>query len=321
MTIAATARDVTSVKGLLLGVICYSLFAFHDALVKSVITELPVVQILFIRSFVIVLGCLAVGRRQLLVDLRQSSGKHLIMLRAVLTLGAWCMYYSTGRYLQLAEMTTLYYVAPIITLVLAVIFLRERITFPRIGAAVLGFVGVVVACNPAGLNFAWPELLAFLGREALPVVGPLQWIVYPALLVLAAAFLWGVAMIAMRSIPRSDSALAQIFAINALYVVVMGVASAFVWQPVDPRVLGIVLAVGLLGGAAQYILVEAARLVPAAVLGTVEYSALVWAFLFGYLGWHEIPAPYVYIGAVLIVAAGAFVAFSERRRGAMLEAP
>ncbi|MGN6157160.1 MAG: DMT family transporter [Devosia sp.] len=298
MTIAATARDVTSVKGLLLGVICYSLFAFHDALVKSVITELPVVQILFIRSFVIVLGCLAVGRRQLLVDLRQSSGKHLIMLRAVLTLGAWCMYYSTGRYLQLAEMTTLYYVAPIITLVLAVIFLRERITFPRIGAAVLGFVGVVVACNPAGLNFAWPELL-----------------------VLAAAFLWGVAMIAMRSIPRSDSALAQIFAINALYVVVMGVASAFVWQPVDPRVLGIVLAVGLLGGAAQYILVEAARLVPAAVLGTVEYSALVWAFLFGYLGWHEIPAPYVYIGAVLIVAAGAFVAFSERRRGAMLEAP
>jgi drug/metabolite transporter (DMT)-like permease len=298
MTIAATARDVTSVKGLLLGVICYSLFAFHDALVKSVITELPVVQILFIRSFVIVLGCLAVGRRQLLVDLRQSSSKHLIMLRAVLTLGAWCMYYSTGRYLQLAEMTTLYYVAPIITLVLAVIFLRERITFPRIGAAVLGFVGVVVACNPAGLNFAWPELL-----------------------VLAAAFLWGVAMIAMRSIPRSDSALAQIFAINALYVVVMGVASAFVWQPVDPRVLGIVLAVGLLGGAAQYILVEAARLVPAAVLGTVEYSALVWAFLFGYLGWHEIPAPYVYIGAVLIVAAGAFVAFSERRRGAMLEAP
>ena len=298
MTIAATARDVTSVKGLLFGVICYSLFACHDALVKSVITELPVVQILFIRSFVIVLGCLAVGRRQLLVDLRQSSGKHLIMLRAVLTLGAWCMYYSTGRYLQLAEMTTLYYVAPIITLVLAVIFLRERITFPRIGAAVLGFVGVVVACNPAGLNFAWPELL-----------------------VLAAAFLWGVAMIAMRSIPRSDSALAQIFAINALYVVVMGVASAFVWQPVDPRVLGIVLAVGLLGGAAQYILVEAARLVPAAVLGTVEYSALVWAFLFGYLGWHEIPAPYVYIGAVLIVAAGAFVAFSERRRGAMLEAP
>jgi len=298
MTIAATARDVTSVKGLLLGVICYSLFAFHDALVKSVITELPVVQILFIRSFVIVLGCLAVGRRQLLVDLRQSSGKHLIMLRAVLTLGAWCMYYSTGRYLQLAEMTTLYYVAPIITLVLAVIFLRERITFPRIGAAVLGFVGVVVACNPAGLNFAWPELL-----------------------VLAAAFLWGVAMIAMRSIPRSDSALAQIFAINALYVVVMGVASASVWQPVAPRVFSIVLAVGLLGGAAQYILVEAARLVPAAVLGTVEYSALVWAFLFGYLGWHEIPAPYVYIGAVLIVAAGAFVAFSERRRGAMLEAP
>jgi drug/metabolite transporter (DMT)-like permease len=90
----------------------------------------------------------------------------------------------------------------------------------------------------------------------------------------------------------------------------------------DLRTLSIVVITGAMGGAAQYLLVNAARLVPAGVLGTVEYSALVWAFLFGYLFWHEIPALYVYVGAVLIVAAGAFVAFSEqRRRGAIIETP
>ena len=291
--------DVASLKGLALGAGCYSIFAFHDALVKSIIGDLPVVEILFIRSAVIMLGCLAIGRRTVLADLRNASGKHLILLRAVLTLGAWCMYYSMGRYLQLAEMTTLYYVAPIITLVLAVIFLRERLTIPRVSAAALGFVGVVVACNPASLAIAWPEVL-----------------------VLGAAFLWGVAMIAMRSIPKTDSALAQILAINTLNVVTMGAASIAVWQPMSLTVFAIVVATGLLGGAAQYMLVEAARLVPAGVLGTVEYSALVWAFVFGFIGWHEIPAPYVYVGAVLIVTAGLFVAFSERRRrGAILDTP
>ncbi len=299
MSSVTSHSDTASLQGIAFGAASYSLFAFHDALVKSVINDLPVVQILFIRSLVIVIGCLAIGRGTVLRDFKASSGKHLMLLRAALTLSAWCMYYTTGRYLQLAEMTTLYYVAPIITLILAVIFLREKITLPRIAAAALGFAGVVVACNPTGLNFAWPELL-----------------------VLGAAGLWALAMIVMRSIPRTDSALAQILAINSVNVVVMGIASIYFWQPIEPRIFAVIVATGLLGGAAQYMLVHAARLVPAGVLGTVEYSALVWAFVFGYLGWHEIPAPYVYVGAVLIVGAGILVAFSERRRrGAILDTP
>jgi drug/metabolite transporter (DMT)-like permease len=291
--------DAASLRGIAMGAGAYSLFAFHDALIKGIIMDVPVVQIVFLRSVVIVVGCLALSRGAVVADLKRSSGKGLILLRAGLTLAAWCMYYTMGRYLELAAMTTLYYVAPVITLILAVIFLRERLTLPRVSAAILGFVGVVVACNPATLNIAWPELF-----------------------VLGAAALWACAMIVMRSIPRTDSALAQIFGINGFNVLVMGAVAALTWQPMDLRTLSIVVITGAMGGAAQYLLVNAARLVPAGVLGTVEYSALVWAFLFGYLFWHEIPALYVYVGAVLIVAAGAFVAFSEqRRRGAIIETP
>ncbi|HWV00791.1 MAG TPA: DMT family transporter [Devosia sp.] len=291
-------RDATPLRGIVLGALSYSLFAFHDAVVKSVISELPVVQILFVRSLVIVAGCLLIGRTSVVADFRRATGKRLMLLRAVLTLAAWCMYYSMGRYLQLAEMTTLYYVAPVITIVLAVILLGERLTLARVFAAGLGFVGIIVACNPAGLSIAWPEALC-----------------------LGAAFLWAVAMIAMRRIPKTDSALAQILAINVVYVLAMGVASAFVWQQMDPRTIALVVLTGLLGGAAQYILVDAARLVPASVLGTVEYSALAWSFLFGFLGWGETPALYVYVGAALVVVAGAFVAYTESRRGAIIETP
>jgi drug/metabolite transporter (DMT)-like permease len=282
-----------------MGAAAYSLFAFHDALVKGIITDLTVMQILFVRSLVIVIGCLLISRGTVIGDLKRSSGKGLILLRGVLTLSAWCLYYAMGRHMQLATMTTLYYVAPIITLVLAVILLREQLTLPRLSAALLGFAGVVVACNPVGLTIAWPELS-----------------------VLGAASLWALAMIVMRSIPKEDSALAQILGINSLNVVVMGIASIFVWQAMDLRVFAIVVATGVLGGAAQYMLVNAARLVPAGVLGTVEYSALIWAFVFGWLFWQEVPPLYVYVGAILIVVAGAFVAFTERRRrGPIIETP
>ena len=66
-------------------------------------------------------------------------------------------------------------------------------------------------------------------------------------------------------------------------------------------------------GAAQFTLVEAARSVPASVLGTVEYAALIWSFVFGYLFFGELPAATVYIGAFLVVAAGLTLALSERR--------
>src|SRR5690242_12563260 len=108
-----------------MGASAYSLFAFHDALVKSIIMDVSVIQIVFLRSLVIVIGCLALSRGAVIGDLRRSSGKGLILLRAMLTLAAWCLYYTMGRYLELAAMTTLYYVAPVITLVLAVIFLGE----------------------------------------------------------------------------------------------------------------------------------------------------------------------------------------------------
>lgn len=287
--IALPHSDAT-LRGMGLGISAYWLFAIHDALVKGVIFALPVVQILFVRSAVIVLLCLVLGRGKMVRDLIASPNKTMILLRSVLTLAAWCMYYSSGRQLQLAEMTTLYYVAPVLTTVLAVIFLKERLTLARVGASAIGFFGVVVACNPTGVTIG-----------------------LPALMCLGAALFWAVAMIFMRTISKTESALVQVFGLNLFYVVAMGAVALPTWQGVGPTEIAIMVATGVIGGTAQYVLVEAARLVPASVLGTVEYSALIWAFVFGFVFWREVPLPSVYIGAGLVVMAGFVLAWSERR--------
>jgi len=274
-----------------LGLASYSTFAVHDAVVKAVIHDLPVAQILFLRSLVVALICLAIGRASVVRGLIKSPNKPMLLLRGVLTLAAWCMYYPAGKDLQLAEMTTLYYVAPVITVVLAVVFLKERLTLARVGASAVGFFGVVVAVNPAGITIGVPALMA-----------------------LGAAFLWSVAMIVMRSVSRNESSLVFVFSINIFYVVVLAGFVLPFWAPMDLREVALVALTGLLGIAAQYAIVEAARLVPASVLGTVEYTALCWSFVFGFLFYAEMPAPFVYVGAGMVVAAGIILACGERRR-------
>lgn len=292
MTTLISARPADApLLGMLFGATAYSVFAVHDALVKGIIHQYDVVQILFVRSVVIALLCLVIGRRRMLVDLVRSPNRGMLLLRAILTLAAWWMYYPQGKHLQLAEMTTLYYVAPVITLLLAVIFLKERLTLARAGAAAIGFFGVVVAADPSGLHLGWPAMFA-----------------------LAAAFCWAVAMILMRTISSRESSLVLVFSINAFYVVVLAPFAILLWHPLQPLAALGILGTGIAAGAAQYMLIEAARRVPAAVLGTVEYSALVWSFVFGFLFWGEQPASHVYLGAALVVAAGLILAWSERRR-------
>ena len=284
-------RTDTPILGMLLGATAYTVFSIHDAVIKSVINSYDVVQILLLRSLVISLLCLVIGRGQMLRDLAASPNRLTLLLRAALTLAAWWMYYPQGRHLQLAEMTTLYYVAPIITLILAVIFLREQLTLARVGAAAIGFFGVVVAADPSGVHLGLPAIFA-----------------------LAAAFCWAVAMILMRTISKSESSLVLVFSLNAFYAIVLTPFAIVLWRPLDPLAGLAIATTGIAAGIAQYLLIEAARRIPAAVLGTVEYSALVWSFVLGFLLWHEIPAPHVYVGAAMVVVAGLILAASERRR-------
>jgi drug/metabolite transporter (DMT)-like permease len=121
-------------------------------------------------------------------------------------------------------------------------------------------------------------------------------------------------MIVMRAVSRNENSLVLVFSMNIFYVAVLAGFVLPFWQPMDMGEIALVILTGLLGIAAQYAIVEAARLVPASVLGTVEYTALCWSFVFGFLFYAEVPAPFVYVGAGMVVAAGLILAYSERRR-------
>ncbi|MBM3573066.1 MAG: DMT family transporter, partial [Alphaproteobacteria bacterium] len=199
-------------------------------------------------------------------------------------------YYGSARDLQLAEISTIYFAAPVIVMVLAIPMLGERVSKWCWAAVIVGFAGVVISCNPVALGFSWPVALALVGT-----------------------FLWALSIVLIRGIALNESTMVQMIYANGFYLVATGGALAFTWQTPSPAELLLLLGCGVIGAFGQLAIYDAMRRAPASLLAPFEYTALVWAFILGFVIWGDTPRTEVYVGAGLIVAAGLIVLWSERR--------
>lgn len=288
--VSTTTRDGVF-AGMLLASVAYMLFSGQDAAIKLLVAGISVWQILFLRSVVILAGCAAVGGVKLFRETARSPIVKPMFLRSVLMLGAWLCFYNAARSLQLAEMTTIYFAAPVIVTIMSVVILKERVTLLRWTAAWIGFIGVFIACDPANLGFT------------LPVV-----------LVLAAAALWALSIVLMRKMALQERTIIQVVLNNCFFLVTAAVPMLLVWKTPDLGQTALMVLVGVIGGAAQYALFEGMKRAEASVIAPFEYTSLIWAFVFGYLIWSEVPRIEVYAGAGLIMLAGVIIIVGERFR-------
>lgn len=266
-------------------------FALQDASVKWLVADVAVVQVLFVRSAVITLFLTARFGRPLWHQLAVSPYRLPLALRGFLLLAAWVSYYTASRHLQLAEMTTIYYASPILVTVFSILFLGERVPPMRWVVAGCGFLGVVIACLPHDTSQPASIALAFL-----------------------AALLWSVSITLMRSMAQKVPSTLQMLAQNALLLVACGVFLPWNWTPIPLSTLLLMAGVGACGGIGQYLIVEAAGRAPASVTAPMEYTSLIWAFTLGLLIWGDVPPLTVFIGGAIIIASGALLLVTERRR-------
>jgi drug/metabolite transporter (DMT)-like permease len=283
------ARSPTG-TGLLVVLLSYFTFALHDALVKVLVAHFAASEILFMRSLTVVVLCLTIGGRAVITRGLFSPMRGKLLTRAGLTFVAWLLYYSSGRYLGLAQMITIYFASPLLIAVMAGPMLGERVTPIRWAALALGFVGVLFAARPHG------------GGPLLPVI-----------CVGTAAVIWAYAMILMRQISGELRGWDQVFVIAVLFLVGCGASLPFVWKTPSFPTLVLMLGLGFLSTIAQLLLIEGVKLAQASVVAPMEFSGLLWSFVFGYLIFGDIPAVGVFLGAGLILISGAMVVMSELR--------
>jgi drug/metabolite transporter (DMT)-like permease len=289
-TITLDTRDRV-LAGIALTGFAYFLFTCHDAVVKLLVATIPVWQVLFFRSLTILTGCLLVGGKGAYTEAWHSPVFRPMFLRSFLILTAWLCYYNAARYLQLAELTTIYYAAPIIITVLSVFVLGEKVPMARWAAVAIGFAGVYVACDPANLGLS------------LPVV-----------LVLTAASCWGLSIVLLRKLALMEKTIVQMILNNGFFLVTAGLPLVYLWTTPSLVQLGMLVLAGSIAGCAQFTLFEGMKRAPASVIAPFEYTALVWAFLLGFLIWHDLPRQEVFFGAAMIVGAGLLIIASEHLR-------
>ncbi len=211
--------------------------------------------------------------------------------RAMLGLTGMFFTFGAPLLLPLAVSTTLGFTTPIFAVILSALLLRERVGPVRWLAVALGFAGVVIIAQPG--HALIPPFGAFVG--------------------IGAGFLVALISIQVRDLGRTDEPLSIVFWFAALSSPLLLAALPYTYTPHSAWQWFLLISGGVLGCMGQLLLTASLRYGQVASVIVMDYSALVWATLYGWLVWSELPPSATWWGAPVIIAAGGVIAWREQR--------
>jgi len=284
--------DQRPLAGIALRLLTAFLLAIMFALVKLVaLRGVNVVESLFYRqcgSALCATGLVAV--RPGFVSLRtQRVWAHVG--RMALGLGAMALNFLAFILLPLAEATTIGFSVPIFSAVLAALVLDEPTGKWRWSAVAAGFVGVLLIVQP--------------GSGDVPLLG--------ASVALVAALMTASVTIVIRRLGATERAATTVFWFAVSSLVPLGLAMLGFARPHDPATWMMLVGLALAGGLAQLTLTGALRLAPVALVMPMDYTSLLWALLLGSWIFGEMPTPWIWVGAPIIIASGLVIVWREHR--------
>jgi drug/metabolite transporter (DMT)-like permease len=274
----------------------YLLYAVGDAAAKWLVGSLAVWEILFFRSWLGLMLCLALAWRPSVAAIGQLPRSGRLLGMNLANFAGWAAYYSAAAYLPLPQLYTAYYLSPIIAALLAGPMLGERIQPASWLAAGLGFAGVLVTVAP--VQSPLPALL-------------------PAGLGIGAAVFWALSAILYRRNVRATGTVELLVTSNISFGALSFVPMVASWRGFGLRQGVLLGAVALAGLAAHYFYIYGVRRVSVAVAGPIGFFSLIWSALLAYLVWGELPQARFLLGGTLILLAGLLVLGGplRRRRG------
>ena len=265
------------------------LFVAMHALVRDLSKDLHPFQIAFFRASLglIVLSPIILKNRCAI--LRTSKIK-LHALRGLLNTGAMLCFFYGLSITPLAQVTALSFAVPLFATLFAVLLLGEIIKIRRITALLIGFFGTLVIIRPGFIDFG---------------LGPI--------LILSQAIIWSLALMVIKVLTRTDSSLTiAIYASIFLSPMVL-IAAIPVWQSPTIYQLILMLIIATFGTIAQTLMNESLKLGETSVVMPVEFTRMIWAALFGYCFFSEVPDIFTWFGSVLIFGSTAYIAVRESK--------
>lgn len=305
-----------SAAGILFVMVGMTAISVNDMLIKQLSGGYPLHEIVFIRSTIGIAFSLVFVYFEGGVSILKTRQPALHVVRGILVVISNMTYFVALAVLPLADATALFFVAPLFITLLSIPVLGEKVGPLRIGAVLVGFVGVILMQRP----WASSETLG-VDRVIL-------------LLPVVAALAYAAMQLMTRKLGATTKASALAVYIQGMFIAVsvgfylvagdgrfaahfdnasmQFLLRAWILPPQEDWWLFIVL--GLTSGVIGYCLSAAYRLADAATVAPFEYILLPVAVFWGWLIWAELPEPVVWVGMLLIIGAGLFVFLRERQK-------
>lgn len=281
------ANRSATLGGIALMLLAVWMFSFGDALGKYIVATYSVGQLLLLRAAAsLVVMSPAIWRQRAALRTIQRPGLQLI--RVALSTLEVAAFFAATVYLPLADVITYYLAAPIFVTAGSAIFLKEHVGWRRWSAIVVGFIGVMIALRPSTQAVSWPAMIALAGSAS-----------FAALMLITRS---------LRGTPDIVLTSAQ-FCGTLLFGLVV---APFGWITPSLPDLGLFALAGCISIAAALSVNRSLKLAPASVVVPYQYTMIIWAVIFGYVVFGDVPSAAMLAGAAVIIVAGLYIFLRER---------
>ncbi len=268
-------------------VICFSIM---DICVKW-LDYYPVGQVLFLRFFIGFIPIFFIIPKDRLLDFYKTSRPGLHAFRAICgALAIIALFYGL-RELPLADVVSLTFGGPIFVTVASIFFLSEKVGIKRWSAVLIGFIGMLLIVQPAFIEVNYYY------------IAPIVFCVFFACVA-----------ISVRSLSKTEPNYTIAFYFTLLCTV-LGLITIIKGDWVLPNKIDLLIFIvmGLCGSIANLLLTQSYRLAEASLVTPIKYLSLVFAIVFGFTIWSEVPKILTLFGALLVVTSSLIIFTRESK--------
>ena len=266
------------------------IFVSTDGMAKYLTDTLTTQQIVCVRYITISLIVAPILLLQA-SGTRRTAKPGLHVIRGLLLLLSSLLFVFALEDLPLELSTAIGFVYPLYVTALAIPLLGEKVGVRRWIGVIVGFVGVIIILRPGGAAFQWAMLFPLLS-----------------------SFCWALGLIITRLMRGSEHAVAILFYSSFVGALASLPLAVPLWQTPSSFEWVLLIGLGILNAAGQYLIIRAFMLAPASILAPFSYASIVWAMLIGAVVFGTRPDGPTLIGTLLLISAGIYVWHRERVR-------
>ena len=252
-------------------------FSIMDLIVKWS-DSYPLGQVLFFRGFFGLVFYFFIIPRERLKNFYYTKRAGLHFLRCLFGLIALISIFIALRNLPLATVVSISFAAPIFTTIFSIFFLSEKVGLYRWLAVIVGFIGIIIIAEP--------------GFNSLNI-----YFIYPIIFCLGLSYV----AIAIRQLSTTEPIWLIALNFSAAITLVSFFTIPFGWVMPDIKDLILLSFIGIFGGAANLWLSQSYKFSEVSLVTPLRYLALVFAIIFGYFIWDEMPSIKTLAGALLVI--------------------